>query len=149
MVLICPKCEARLQLDEAKAPSHPFSVRCPKCQTSATVQDAPASNMTAVSDDIVEIPATPTQTSPFERPITAPPFKVDGDKSNPALRTEGTLAGLDGIAKILAEALRQADSGATCNLGRKRPLWDRPKGLRCAVPPYRATVPRSPSEQHG
>src|SRR5260370_16873435 len=91
MVLICPKCEARLQLDEAKAPSHPFSVRCPKCQTSVNVQEPPASNLTAVSDDIVEIPATPTQTSPFERPITAPPFKVDGDKSNPPFRTQPTL----------------------------------------------------------
>src|SRR5260370_23467819 len=126
MVLICPKCEARLQLDEAKAPSHPFSVRCPKCQTSVNVQEPPASNLTAVSDDIVEIPATPTQTSPFERPITAPPFKVDGDKSNPALRTEGTLAGLDGGTKILPEALRHGHNGASPTLGPQTPLLARP-----------------------
>src|SRR5260370_5036850 len=143
MVLICPKCEARLQLDEAKAPSHPFSVRCPKCQTSVNVQEPPASNLTAVSDDIVEIPATPTQTSPFERPITAPPFKVDGDKSNPALRTEGTLAGLDGVAKNLAEALRQTDSGPTANRGRKRAVSDRRKAFVCASPAYPGTSARS------
>src|SRR5260370_11510769 len=119
MVLIGPKCEGRLQLDEAKAPSHPFAVGCPKCQTSVNVQEPPASNLTAVSDDIVEIPATPTQTSPFERPITAPPFKVDGDKSNPALRTEGTLAGLGGIAEIFGAAVRQTDRGTTSNLGRE------------------------------
>src|ERR1700687_3137748 len=106
MVLICPKCEARLQLDEAKAPSHPFSVRCPKCQTSVNVQEPPASNMTAAPDDIVEMPATPIQTFPFERPITAPPFKADGDKSDPAVRTESTPAGLDRIAKNLGVGLR-------------------------------------------
>ncbi len=38
MVLICSKCEARLQLDEAKAPSRPFTVRCPKCQDAINVQ---------------------------------------------------------------------------------------------------------------
>lgn len=140
MVLTCPKCEARLQLDEAKAPSRPFSVRCPKCQTSVNVQSLSASNMTAPPDDIVEMPTTATQTSPFERPITAPPFRVEGDKSNAALTTENTPAGLDGIAKLLAEALRHADSGATSHRGRKRPAWDRRKALVCVSPAYRETV---------
>jgi predicted Zn finger-like uncharacterized protein len=143
MVLICPKCEARLQLDEAKAPSRPFSVRCPKCQASVNVQAPPASNMTAAPDDIVEMPVTPTQASPFERPITAPPFKAEGDKSDPALTTESTPAGLDGIAKLLAEALRHADSGSTANRGRKRPAWDRRKALVCASPAYRETIARA------
>lgn len=143
MVLTCPKCEARLQLDEAKAPSRAFSVRCPKCQTSVSVPAPPASNLTAVADDVVEMPAPPTQTSPFERPIIAPPFKVEGDKSEPAVTTESTPAGLDEIAKLLAEALRHADSGSTANRGRKRPAWDRRKALVCASPAYRETIARS------
>ena len=143
MVLICTKCEARLQLDEAKAPSRPFSVRCPKCQTSVNVQAAPASSITAAPDDIVEMPATPTQTVSFERPIAAPPFEAEGDKSDPVLATESTPAGLDGIAKLLAEAIRNADSGSTANRGRKRPAWDRRKALVCASPAYRETIARS------
>jgi CheY-like chemotaxis protein len=143
MVLICTKCEARLQLDEAKAPSRPFSVRCPKCQTSVNVQAPPASNMIATPDDIVEMPATPTQASAFEHPIAAPPFKAGEDKSDPVLATENTPAGLDGIAKLLAEALRHADSGSTTNRGRKRPAWDRRKALVCASPAYRETIARS------
>jgi CheY-like chemotaxis protein len=87
--------------------------------------------------------APPTQTSPFERPIIAPPFKVEADKSEPAVPTERTPAGLDGIAKLLAEALRQADSGPTANRGRKRPAWDRRKALVCASPAYRETIARS------
>ena len=142
MVLICPKCEARLQLDEAKAPSRAFSVRCPKCQASVNVPATPA-NLTAAADNIVEMPATPSQLSPFERPITAPPFKAEGDKSDPAVRSESSPAGLDGIAKLLAEALRHADSGSTANRGRKRPTWDRRKSLVCASPAYRETIARS------
>ena len=32
MVITCQQCSARLQLDDAKVPSRPFTVRCPKCQ---------------------------------------------------------------------------------------------------------------------
>jgi predicted Zn finger-like uncharacterized protein len=143
MVLICPKCEARLQLDEAKAPARPFSVRCPKCQASVNVETSPASNATAASDNLIELPATPTRASQFERPITAPPFKVGDDKSDSPMTAESAPAGLDGIAKLLAEALRHADSGSTSNRGRKRPAWDRRKALVCTAPEHRETVARS------
>ena len=32
MIVICPNCTTRLQLEAAKVPSRAFSVRCPKCQ---------------------------------------------------------------------------------------------------------------------
>jgi CheY-like chemotaxis protein len=57
--------------------------------------------------------------------------------------TESAPAGLDGIAKLLAEALRHADSGSTGNRGRKRPAWDRRKALVCTAPEHRETVARS------
>ena len=137
MVLICPKCEARLQLDEAKAPTRPFSVRCPKCQTSVNVQAPPAPS----APEDMDMSVKPTQTtSLFERPISAPPFKADRENSDPASTTESTPAGLDGIAKLLAEALRHADSGSAANRGRKRPAWDRRKALVCASPAYRETI---------
>lgn len=143
MVVICPKCDARLTMDEAKAPSRPFSVRCPKCQTSVNVQPTPAPSTPAAPDDVVDMRPTPTHSSPFERPITAPPFKADGNDSNPVSTTESMPTGLDGIAKLLAEALRHADSGSAANRGRKRPAWDRRKALVCASPAYRETIARS------
>lgn len=143
MVLICQKCEARLQVDEAKAPSRPFSVRCPKCQTSVNVPAPPVSNASAAADNLVELPASATTTSPFERPDTAPPFKVEGNESDSALITETTAPRLDEIAKLLAEALRHADSGSTAKRGRKRPAWDRRKALVCASPALRETIARS------
>jgi CheY-like chemotaxis protein len=99
--------------------------------------------MTAAPDETLEIAATPTQTSTFERPITAPPFKVEEDYSDPTAMTESTPAGLDGIAKLLAEALRHADSGSTSTRGRKRPAWDRRKALVCVSPASRETIARS------
>src|ERR671939_611719 len=32
MVITCQQCSARLQLDDTKIPTRPFTVRCPKCQ---------------------------------------------------------------------------------------------------------------------
>src|SRR5260370_41300306 len=78
MVLICSTCEARLQLDEAKAPSRPFTVRCPKCQGAINVQP-PSSSDSAVAEDgqLRQDPPVITDRPAFERPASAPPFKVE------------------------------------------------------------------------
>jgi predicted Zn finger-like uncharacterized protein len=31
MIIVCPKCSTRLQIDDEKSPNRPFNVRCPKC----------------------------------------------------------------------------------------------------------------------
>src|SRR6185503_19427937 len=105
MVLICPQCDARLQLDEAKAPSRPFTVRCPKCQTAVNVEAAPAGE-NAPPESVAQTPSTTPPMSQFERPAVAQVFKPDGDDSDPAVNNDNAPAGLDGIAKLLAEALR-------------------------------------------
>jgi len=142
MVINCPKCEARLTLDEAKAPSKPFSVRCPKCQNSVNVQPPAAQTMTALTDEIVQMPPAPN-TSPFERPVTAPPFDGGVKDTKPTVSMESVPAGLDGLAKLLADALRGADSGSAVNRGRKRPAWDRRKALVCVGPEPRERIASS------
>src|SRR3982750_4703470 len=47
MIIVCPKCSTRLQIDDEKSPNRPFNVRCPKC--SATVSSGPASPATEQS----------------------------------------------------------------------------------------------------
>src|SRR5215213_1125328 len=32
MIVLCSNCTTRLQLDDTKIPTRPFTVRCPKCQ---------------------------------------------------------------------------------------------------------------------
>src|SRR6266436_7982385 len=109
MVLICPKCEARLQLDEAKAPSRPFTVRCPKCQTSVNAQPATA---TAGESDVPDVVTSPEVTpvssrSPFERPATAPLFRTHNDGSNSTAEAAAT-PGLSDLARLLADAMRHS-----------------------------------------
>ena len=139
MVLICPQCNARLQLDDAKTPSRPFSVRCPKCQ--ASVNHAPASTpetTTTAPAAAAKAPLEVTATS-FERPTTAPAFKPAGEIKS--VSAEENAPGLNEIAKLLAEALQHSDRHA--GVSRKRPAWDRRKALVCVSPAYRETIAES------
>ncbi len=135
MVLICPQCNARLQLDEAKAPSRPFSVRCPKCQ--ATVNHDPNNStdaQSAASDNSTET-SLDTATR-FEAPTMAPRFKPRNEQNSVSVDESG--GGLNDFAKLLATALGQA--GRPDHSGRKRPKWDQRKALVCTSPAYRETI---------
>ena len=145
MVLICSKCEARLQLDEAKAPSRPFTVRCPKCQTSVNVQTATATTAEPGSPDALALAETSAGLSraAFERPITAPRFTPTPEE--PAVASAGPVAampGLNDLAKLLADAMRQSGPVSALGRDRIRPAWDRRKVLVCASPAYREVIAR-------
>jgi predicted Zn finger-like uncharacterized protein len=145
MVLICTKCEARLQLDEAKTPTRPFTVRCPKCQTSVTVQPASAP---ADEGDISPAEEATLSRSLFERPITAPRFTLAPQESQAAAAGQaGTMPGLGDLAKLMADAMRQSDGVVASSRGRIRPAWDRRKVLVCASPAYREVIARPLAEQ--
>jgi predicted Zn finger-like uncharacterized protein len=136
MVVICTKCETRLQLDEAKTPTRPFTVRCPKCQTSVSVQPPAAgeTDISAAADPVVS-------RNPFERPATAPRFTATvEDAEAHSVGQGGALPGLNDLAKLLAEAMRQSDGVAAAGRGRPRPAWDRRKVLVCASPAYREVI---------
>ncbi|MDX6497606.1 MAG: hypothetical protein QOG23_866 [Blastocatellia bacterium] len=145
MVLICPKCEARLQLDEAKAPSRPFTVRCPKCQTSVNAQPATVEPVEPETAEVLKSPdvAAVLSRSPFERPATAPLFRAGNDESNSGSDGAAGAPGLNDIAKLLADALRHAGGAPGASRGRTRPAWDRRKVLVCASPAYRESIARS------
>jgi ActR/RegA family two-component response regulator len=148
MVLICSKCEARLQLDEAKAPSRPFTVRCPKCQTSVSVQPETATAVEPGTPDAATSPDAPSGRALFERPVTAPRFTPPPEESETAsVSPAGALPGLNDLAKLLAEAMRQSDGVAAAGRGRTRPAWDRRKVLVCASPAYREVIARPLADQ--
>lgn len=138
MVLTCSQCKARLQLDDAKAPSQPFAVRCPKCQASITVQppSIAASEPAVQSADLSEASVS-TANNTFARPVSAPRFNRDDDPADSVSLSEAS-PGLSDIAKLLAEALRHTDSRPTS--GRNRPAWDRRKALVCSSPAYRDAI---------
>lgn len=129
MVLTCPKCEARLQLDEAKTPSRPFAVRCPKCQTSVNVQP------TTDSGSQPETSADSGGLAPFERPPLAEPFNPNKKNGHSASVPESN-PGLNDIARLLAEALQQPGVPSVR-------AADRRKALVCSSPAYREVIAES------
>jgi len=147
MVLICSKCETRLQLDEAKTPMRPFTVRCPKCQSSVSVTPQVPESLIPEATSSTDVNG-PLAHSGFERPATAPLFRPARDESNPASPDRPAVAGLDDLAKLLAEAMRQSEIAPAASRGRTRPAWDRRKVLVCASPAYREVIAR-PLADHG
>lgn len=150
MVLICSKCEARLQLDEAKTPSRPFTVSCPKCQTSINVQPASAVSVEPVTPEAATSSEDVTVLNrlPFERPVTAPLFRPTREAADAApVNQGGAMPGLNDLAKLLADAMRQSDGVTATGRGRIRPAWDRRKVLVCASPAYREVIARPLADQ--
>ena len=131
MVVTCPKCEARLQVDEAKAPAREFSVRCPKCETSVEVNP-----LTATADQNAAFSEASPNTG-FERPASAPRFsrRASDQKDEPA--SDGAPI-LNELAKMLAAALKTADkpNPERLRIGQR-------KLLVCSSPAYREAIAES------
>ena len=147
MVLTCSKCEARLQLDDAKTPSGPFTVRCPKCQTGVNVPGTATSPGSAISEGATLSEASPgLNRLPFERPATAPRFTTGAEELETAPVSQSSPKGLNDLTKLLADAIRQSDAHTGGSRGRSRPAWDRRKVLVCASPAYREVIARPLAE---
>ena len=127
MLVICPNCQTRLQLDESKIPSNVSKARCPKCQGTVDIRVSSATD----SDVPVSLPADMTPPSPpvtaFERPAAAAPFK----QSDVPSEASQSANGYTDFAKVLVDLLRQKDPVADKTAGPKRPAWDRRKALVC------------------
>jgi predicted Zn finger-like uncharacterized protein len=140
MLVTCPSCEARLQVDENKLPSHSIKVRCPKCQggidVRAPVLESDPNAITPPPD--MAPPSSPS--SPFQLPIAAARFKpADSDKAADH-REDVPLPSTD-VAKLLAAALRQAvpaTKGSSVS-----PSWERRKALVCTNPEHRNRIANS------
>ena len=141
MVITCTKCDALLRLDEAKLPSHQFSVRCPKCQTSIDVKAPAETNI----DPIHETPSAATP-GPFERPAAAPRFNPPTVSSEAVIVNPGFGSGMDDLAELLSQALRRADGAVGNSRAGRRPAWDKRKALVCVSAAYREVIAQGLAE---
>src|SRR2546423_6768230 len=137
MVVTCTNCEARLQLDDTKAPSRQFKIRCPKCQTAIDVHpqtdSAGASQSMPVPD---EMTPPSNAASPFESPVVAAPYAVASRETN---ESEAKRASdLADIARLLA-SFQNAESPLN-KVSKDRPAGYRRKALVCTSPAYREIV---------
>jgi len=135
MIIVCPKCATRLQIDEEKSPNRPFNVRCPKC--SSTVSSGPASPATEQS--ALAVGGSPATDHPRFEPSTARAYEpsTPGALSAPPAN--------DDTVRMLFDLLSKGTSPSTEN-PHARPSWDKRKALVCTSEPYRDVVARKLSE---
>src|SRR5215204_659378 len=123
MIVTCPNCTARLQLDGARVPARPFSVRCPKCQQIINAQP-PASP--AARDALAAVGDVPTSTRPQPEVAAVTPTP---------LMAEATAApdAQDDVLRLLTSLLRREASGAGDVVpSPSSRAWGRRRALVCA-----------------
>ncbi len=134
MIIVCPKCSTRLQVDQEKSPNRPFNVRCPKCNS--TISSSGASP--ALEQSALAVGGSPATDHPRFEQATArayePVTKATADASTP-----------NDVLKMLSELLAKGGSLGSDNPG-ARPAWDTRKTLVCASETYRELVARKMSE---
>jgi len=136
MIIVCPKCSTRLQVDQEKSPKGAFNVRCPKCN--ATI-NASGGNP-ALEQSALAVGGSPATDHPrFEQP-TARTYESAVKPSEPVEAGSANEA-LQMLAELLAKSGRQHDNPGA------RPAWDKRKALVCASETYREPVARRLSER--
>lgn len=130
MIIVCQKCDSRLQVDDAKVPSRPFVIRCPKCHNNVdTGSPAPASES---DSSVAGSPAT--EQPRFERPNPAPLFEPDQGNLGPA---SGVAA--ERLVELLSGLMNQPAATAR-NSSYARPAWDPRRALVCVQEEHREAI---------
>ena len=132
MIIVCQKCSTRLQIEEDKAPARPFTVRCPKCNTTT---EAGSASTPAFEQSALAVGGSPsTEHRRFEQPTAARAYEIDTE----AVQTPES-ASVDGAVRLLASLLnKDALSGGGLTEDR---LWKR-KVLVCTAEVHRESIAR-------
>ena len=135
MIIVCQKCDTRLQVDEAKVPSRPFVIRCPKCNSSV---DSGSSNSTSEKEVGTGESATPEYR--FEQPNPAPLFEPQQKASE-----SGAGGGAEKLAELLQGLIAQPGVAGR-HQPYVRPAWNPRKALVCVPEEYRNAVAHNLAE---
>lgn len=129
MIVTCPNCTTRLQLDGAKVPARPFSVRCPKCQQIVNAQP-PAQTAPQQRDALAAVGDVPASTKPQQETANATPAPLVGE-------AQDAPDGHEDVLRLLASLLRREAAGdgggvrSAPGVGGRR-AWERRRALVCA-----------------
>jgi predicted Zn finger-like uncharacterized protein len=130
MIIVCPKCSTRLQVDQEKSPNRPFNVRCPKCNSTISSSGAsPASEQSALA-----LGGSPSTDHPRFEQATARPYVPVTAQPQPTATSNDAL-------QMLAELLGKG-AGRENDKPGARPAWDKRKALICSTEPLRELVAR-------
>jgi predicted Zn finger-like uncharacterized protein len=137
MTIVCQTCSTRLQIDDDKAPSGPFSVRCPKCKSTVNASaSSPASESGATS-----LSGSPATEHPRYDQVSAPAYQLTNVAQEPPSPSN------EEVLRMLMSLLGKTNAMDTSN-PTVRPSWHKRKALVCASLQYREQLARSLSE-HG
>lgn len=159
MIVTCPNCTARLQLEAGKVPARPFTVRCPKCQFMINAQppasdnegsalagsgDLPTSSRThrelksnapaTLSHKTDALPDSYAKTSSAP---SAPSSSPVAPASAPASAGESELVRL--LTSLLQRSVGEGEATKGTTAGRK---WTRRRALACTATPHRDLLGR-------
>jgi predicted Zn finger-like uncharacterized protein len=139
MIIVCEKCSARLQVDETKIVSRPFTVRCPKCDTSIE----PGAASPAIEQSATALGGSPSTEDPrLDHPSSpAPLFELEpnGQKSDGS--------GVEKFAELLSSLMSQRAGGIQKTQG-ARPVWNPRRVLICVASEHRESAARNLAENN-
>src|SRR5215212_5389789 len=106
MIVLCSNCTTRLQLDDTKIPTRPFTVRCPKCQNIIQAQPPAAPS----EPSALSLGETPALENRRYKPQAAAPAFVP-EKAAGAEEVEGygnqAQPAANDLASLLMELLQK------------------------------------------
>ncbi len=140
MIIVCQKCSSRLQVDEMKIPSRPFTIKCPKCNSN--VDSSAASS--AAEQTAVAVGGSPSTENPrSEQSKAAPLFELDQNGTNTPAGNSAT----DKLVELLSGLISQpATNGVYAQA--PRPSWNPRKALICVPEESREAVARGFAENN-
>ena len=134
MIIVCPKCSTRLQVDQEKSPNRPFNVRCPKCNSTISAGGASP----ALEQSALAVGGSPSTDHPRFEQTTARAYE-------PATESEPAAAASTDALQMLVELLSKGGSRENEKPG-SRPAWDKRQALLCSAEPLREPVARKLTE---
>ena len=146
MIVICSSCSTRLQLDEAKLPPRPFTIRCPKCQSIINGQP-PAAATGPADQSALSVGSAPSlESTRYKQPKAAPAYKLENEPEAEEIESPSNppVGEANDLTRLLAELLQRATPGAKAESAGAagRLAWERKRALVCAPEARRETVAR-------
>jgi len=161
MIVNCSHCAMRLQLDDAEIPAHPFTIKCPKCQTLISLQATTETTASAATTTMMQSNIAPAYASMnnaaldadapqrFELSQPAPVFELE-EEMNKSASTHGDNASdaasseTSELTRVLAALLQRAAPPTDKQRNASRLAWERRRALVCVTAlAQRETVARA------
>ena len=130
MIVVCPNCSSRLQPNGNKPLVHPFTLRCPKCNSTVNSEPpnpAPAQSALALGTS----PATEHQRYQESQP--APLFQEGGKQAT-------TQNSIDELGRLLGSLIGQGGASGANSANVPRSSWNPRKILICATEEHRQSL---------